>query len=79
MRALRRIPVHMSYDVTVPERDGSWSTGYLAPDRAAHATSRSLATNYQGKVEWAPYALSPGDLDDIAAAYETAFTLIRPA
>jgi hypothetical protein len=24
-------------------------------------------------------ALSPGDLDDIAAAYETAFTQIRPA
>jgi len=24
-------------------------------------------------------ALSPGDLDDIAAAYATAFTLIRPA
>ncbi len=24
-------------------------------------------------------ALSPGDLDDIAAAYSTAFTLVRPA
>jgi hypothetical protein len=24
-------------------------------------------------------ALSPGDLDDIAAAYGTAFTLVRPA
>jgi len=23
-------------------------------------------------------ALSPGDLDDIAAAYSTAFTLVRP-
>jgi predicted choloylglycine hydrolase len=56
VRALRRIPVHMSYNVTVLDRGGSWSTVYLAPDRPAHATSRSVATNYQGKVEWAPYA-----------------------
>jgi len=56
VRALRRIPVHMSYNVTVLDRDGNWSTVYLAPDRPARATSRSVATNYQGKVEWAPYA-----------------------
>ena len=56
VRALRRIPVHMSYNVIVLDRDGSRSTVYLAPDRPAHATSRSVATNYQGKVEWAPYA-----------------------
>jgi hypothetical protein len=29
---------------------------YLAPDRPAHVTSRAVATNYQGTVEWAPYA-----------------------
>ena len=34
---------------------------YLAPDRPAHATSRSAATNYQGKVEWAPYATRFGE------------------
>ena len=56
MRALRRVPVHMSCNVTVLDRDGSRSTVYLAPDRPAHATSRSVATSYQGKVEWAPYA-----------------------
>ena len=55
MRALCRIPVHMSYNVTALDRDGSRSTVYLAPDRPA-VTSRSVATNYQGKVEWAPYA-----------------------
>jgi predicted choloylglycine hydrolase len=56
VRALRRIPVHMSYNVTVLDRDGSRATVYLAPDRPAHVTSRAVATNYQGKVEWAPYA-----------------------
>ena len=56
VRALRRIPVHMSYNVTVLDRDGSRATVYLAPDRPARVTSRAVATNYQGKVEWAPYA-----------------------
>jgi len=56
VRALRRVPVHMSYNVTVLDRDGSRATVYLAPDRPAHVTSRAVATNYQGKVEWAPYA-----------------------
>jgi predicted choloylglycine hydrolase len=56
VRALRRIPVHMSYNVTALDRGGSRATVYLAPDRPAHVTSRAVATNHQGKVEWAPYA-----------------------
>jgi predicted choloylglycine hydrolase len=54
--ALRRIPVHMSYNVTALDRDGRRATVYLAPDRPAHVTSRAVATNHQEKVEWAPYA-----------------------
>jgi len=56
MRALRRIPVHMSYNVTAMDRDGQRATVYLAPDRPAHVTSLAVATNHQGTVEWAPYA-----------------------
>ena len=56
VQALRRIPVHMSYNVTVLDRDGGWATVYLAPDRPAQVTGRAVATNYQGTVEWAPYA-----------------------
>ena len=56
VRALRRIPVHMSYNVTALDRDGERATVYLAPDRPAQVTSRDVATNYQGTVEWAPYA-----------------------
>jgi len=56
VRALRRVPVHMSYNVTVLDRGGSRATVYLAPDRPARATRRAVATNFQGKVEWAPYA-----------------------
>ena len=51
-----RIPVHMSYNVTAIDRDGRRATVYLAPDRPAQVTSLAVATNYQGTVEWAPYA-----------------------
>ena len=47
----------MSYNVTVVDRDGRHATVYLAPDRPAHVTSLAVATNYQGKVEWAPHAI----------------------
>jgi predicted choloylglycine hydrolase len=56
VQALGRIPVHMSYNVTALDRDGNRATVYLAPDRPAQVTGRAVATNYQGQVEWAPYA-----------------------
>ena len=56
MQVLRRLPVHMSYNVTALDRTGLRATAYLAPDRPAHVTSLAVATNYQGQVEWAPYA-----------------------
>ena len=55
IRILRRIPVHMSYNVTVLDREGRWATVYLAPDRPARVTDRAVTTNHQGEVEWAPY------------------------
>ncbi len=56
MRVLCRVPVHMSYNVTALDRDSLRATAYLAPDRPTHVTSLAVATNHQGKVEWAPYA-----------------------
>jgi predicted choloylglycine hydrolase len=56
VRVLRRIPVHMSYNVTVLDASGRWATVYLAPDRPARVTDLAVATNHQGRVEWEPYA-----------------------
>jgi predicted choloylglycine hydrolase len=53
---LRRVPVHMSYNVTALDRSGQWATVHVAPDRPARVTGRAVATNHQGSVEWAPYA-----------------------
>jgi predicted choloylglycine hydrolase len=56
VHVLRRVPVHMSYNVTALDRTGQWATVYVAPDRAPRVTDRAVTTNHQGSVEWAPYA-----------------------
>lgn len=55
---LRRVPVHMSYNVTALDRAGGWATVYVAPDRPARVTGRAVATNHQGTVEWEPWPAS---------------------
>jgi predicted choloylglycine hydrolase len=55
VQVLSRVPVHMSYNVTVLDRSGDWVTVYLAPDRPTRVADLAAATNHQGEVEWAPY------------------------
>ena len=56
MQVLRRVPVHMSYNVTALDAAGQRATVYLAPDRPAQVTGLAAVTNHQGQVEWEPYA-----------------------
>lgn len=55
-RALSRVPVHMSYNVTLLDRKGEHATVYVAPDREPVCSTRPMATNHQGVVEWERYA-----------------------
>lgn len=50
--ALARIPSHMSYNVTVLDKSGSFKTVRLAPDRLPVVTDDTLATNHQGTIDW---------------------------
>lgn len=50
--ALRRLPCHMSYNLTLLDREGNWATVMLAPDRPPIATDNRFATNHQLGVEW---------------------------
>jgi len=54
--ALRRIPCHMSYNVTVLDADRQFRTVYLAPDRDSIVTRAAVATNHQEHVEWKSHA-----------------------
>lgn len=53
---LARIPSHMSYNVTVLDRDRRYLTAYLAPDRETILTRAAVATNHQERVEWVGHA-----------------------
>ncbi|MEO8732697.1 MAG: C45 family peptidase, partial [Flavobacteriales bacterium] len=56
VKALCRIPVHMSYNVIVLDRDGHYAVTYLNPDRPAVVKDEPVCTNHQGQVEWDEYA-----------------------
>ena len=56
IEALKRIPCHMSYNVTVVDKHGKYATVYLSPDRKAQVTDQRVATNHQEHVEWHRHA-----------------------
>ena len=56
VEALRRIPCHMSYNVTVLDNERRLVTAYLAPDRETVITHSPVATNHQERVEWSSHA-----------------------
>jgi hypothetical protein len=47
LTALRRIPVSMSYNVTLTDRDGCVRTAYLAPGQPMEVRAFPLATNHR--------------------------------
>lgn len=53
---LKRVPTHMSYNVTVVDAKRKYLTALMAPDRKALITSAAVATNHQERVEWASHA-----------------------
>ena len=57
VEVLVRVPVHMSYNVTLIDKNGEFYTVYLSPDRAADVTTTwAVGTNHQHEVEWPDYA-----------------------
>ena len=54
--ALRRLPYHLAHTLTIVDRVGDVVTAYLAPDREIELSSAAVATNHQGRIEWAEHA-----------------------
>jgi len=63
LKALGRVPCHMSYNVTALDPEGRCGTVYLAPDRAPHITAATVSTNHQKRVEWASHALATASVE----------------
>lgn len=53
---LRRVPSHMSYNVSIVDRRGRHATVFVAPDRPTKVTEALVTTNHQGVVEWPEHA-----------------------
>lgn len=53
---LQRVPVHMSYSVTLLDRHADWATVFVNPDRPTEITRRVAVTNFQHAVEWPEHA-----------------------
>jgi predicted choloylglycine hydrolase len=53
---VRRVPIHMAYNVTMLDRAGRFATAMLSPDRPPVVIPRAFATNHQEQIEWPEYA-----------------------
>jgi len=54
--ALRRLPSHMAYNVTVVDARREIVTAHLAPGRETLLSATPVATNHQARVEWVAHA-----------------------
>jgi predicted choloylglycine hydrolase len=55
VRMVRRIPSHMTYNVTIVDRRGRTRTIHVSPDRRPVVTRQLVATNHQLPIEWTEY------------------------
>ncbi len=75
VEALRAVPSHMSYNVTVADEAGDWATVMMAPDRPAIVTHSPFTTNHQLGVEWprhGRFSNTQGRADHLETVFENA-------
>lgn len=63
LQILKRVPVHMAYNVTLMDASGEYATVYLSPDRPAVVVHTAVSTNHQLEVEWGDYASLTGTIE----------------
>ncbi|GAB5466293.1 MAG: hypothetical protein Kapaf2KO_17290 [Candidatus Kapaibacteriales bacterium] len=56
VEVLKKIPSHMSYNVTLADKTRTFQTVEISPDRNAIITDSAFTTNHQGPIEWAENA-----------------------
>lgn len=55
IKVFSRIPVHMSYNVTILDKEKHFATVFLSPDRPVSIVDTCIGTNHQHSVEWEDY------------------------
>ncbi|NKB64018.1 MAG: hypothetical protein GKR95_18515 [Gammaproteobacteria bacterium] len=69
IEVLRRVPCHMSYNVTILDKHQRFATVYVTPDRLPVVRQSPVATNHQGRIEWPRHAWATATLERESAAY----------
>jgi predicted choloylglycine hydrolase len=64
---LKRVPVHMSYTVTLLDGAGHWATVFVGPDIATYVTRRRAISNFQHQVDWPQHAKATCAVERLAA------------
>jgi predicted choloylglycine hydrolase len=67
VKVLKRVPTHMSYNITVVDRLQRFATVFVTPDKPAVVRQVPVATNHQGKIEWPRHAWATATLEREAA------------
>jgi len=52
LAVLRRVPVHLSYNIALIDRDGAWYSVAIAPDRPPEVGPNPFSANRQGEHAW---------------------------
>ena len=55
-KVLERMPVHVTYSVTLLDRSGDAATVFVAPDRPAEVLAARPVANHQHAIEWPEHA-----------------------
>jgi len=63
IEVLKRVPTHMSYNITLVDRQQRFATVYITPDKSPSVRQIPVATNHQGKIEWARHAWATATLE----------------
>jgi len=71
IKVFERVPVHMSYTISVVDRAGHSATVFVNPDRPAEATDHLVSTNHQHQVEWPRHATATRSVERAAALEAT--------
>jgi len=56
VKALRRVPSHMSYNISLVDADGRHAAVLIGPDRPVEVTDSRVCTNHQTGIEWPEHA-----------------------
>lgn len=63
VEVLCRVPTHMSYNVTVLDRNAVFKTVFIAPDRTPVVQTLAMTTNHQQDIEWRQHATATATLE----------------